>query len=100
MDCATSGSGKDGKENLLQPVGWTRPFRFDPVGVLVHTQHSGGLCQGAEFHSDRRWDDTERPFAMPAKIEISRSRIAAPLANAAAPSRGLRLVMRGYGRRL
>ena len=39
-------AGKDGKENLLQPVGWTRPFRFDPVGVLAHTQHSGGLCQG------------------------------------------------------
>ena len=38
-------AGKHREKNLLQPVGFTRPFPFDPVGVLVHTQVSGGLCQ-------------------------------------------------------
>ena len=64
-----------------------------PSAGLVHsvsirseflcTRSTPGVCARAEFNSDRRWDDTERSFAMPAKIEISRSRIAVPLANAA-----------------
>ena len=38
---------KDSKENLRQLLtGCTLPFHFDPVGVLVHRELSGRLCQG------------------------------------------------------
>lgn len=39
-------AGEDGKKDLLQVVGGTRPFPVNPIGVLLHTQQSGKLCQG------------------------------------------------------
>ena len=71
-----------------------------PSAALVHslsirseslcTRSSPGACARAVFNADRRWDDTERLFAMPAKIETRRSRTAIALARAVAAAGGLR----------
>jgi len=31
---------EDGKEDLLQPIGGTRPFPFNPVGVITNAGHA------------------------------------------------------------